>query len=165
MAVARSAVIRNPTETIQMDRKQHAWLARQLIEACGGLKEIEAAGVCRLKRSRLSEYQDPIGRAGIAEAYMPADVLADLELYCGKPIYSRGLLEAHPGHVDTEGLLSEACSTTEAAAELQKTLRKALADPGRLSRAARQHIGTLLATVDQELREVTAEAAREGMTP
>ena len=78
-----------------MDRQQHAWLARQLIEACGGLKKIDEAGFCRLKRSRLSEIQDPLGREGIADAYMPADVIAVLEAYCGKPIYSQGLVDAH----------------------------------------------------------------------
>ena len=72
-----------------MTPRQHAKLARALIMACGGLDE--AAAACRVGKSSLSDYQLP----QIA-AFMPADVMADLEAYCGEPIYSRELVAERP---------------------------------------------------------------------
>lgn len=69
--------------------RRHARLARNLIEACGGLEE--AATACRVRKSSLSLYQCPQDAAT-----MPADVMADLEAYCGEPIYSREIAEARP---------------------------------------------------------------------
>ncbi len=161
--VSRAVVSWNPPEIHPVDRKQHAWLARRLIDACGGLNA--AAAVCRPRRSRLSQCQNPSDEPDCVDAYLPADAIADLEAYCGEPIYSRALLESHPGHVDAQGLFTEACETTEAAAELQRTLRKALADPERLSRRVREDIGRALAAVEHELHQVASEVAREGLTP
>jgi hypothetical protein len=69
--------------------RRHARLARNLIEACGGLEE--AASACRVRKSSLSLYQCPQDAAT-----MPADVMADLEAYCGEPIYSREIADARP---------------------------------------------------------------------
>ncbi|MFN4296769.1 MAG: hypothetical protein ACK4FB_07985 [Brevundimonas sp.] len=72
-----------------MNPKRHAKLARDLIDACGGLDE--AAHNCRVGKSSLSDYQLPQ-----ISTTMPADVIADLEAYCGEPIYSRELAAARP---------------------------------------------------------------------
>jgi hypothetical protein len=163
IAELRLAVSWNQPEIHPVDRKQHAWLARRLIDACGGLTT--AADVCRLRRSRLSQCQSPSEEPECINAYLPADAIAALELYCGIPIYSRAMMEALPGHMDSQGLLTEACETTEAAADLQRMLRKALLDPNRLSARIREEIGQALVAVDRELRQLAAEAEREGLTP
>ncbi len=54
-----------------MNSRHHARLARQLIDACGGLDE--AVRECRVGKSALSDYQNPH-----ITAFMPADVMADL---------------------------------------------------------------------------------------
>lgn len=112
-----------------MNARHHARLARNLIAACGGLEE--AAGACRLKKSRLSHCQDPA-----SGSFLPADVIADLEAHCGEPIYSRALFEARPGGETAEDLASAACQTTEVAAALQGLVRKL--GSGRLSEHARR---------------------------
>lgn len=100
-----------------MNRRQHAALARQLVAACGGLREAECA--CRLKRARLQQCQDPLG-----EAYLPADVINDLELYAGEALYSRALTEDRPSaRARAEDLAEEACETAEEATDLQRLVR------------------------------------------
>ena len=83
-----------------MTPKRHAKLARDLIAACGGLDE--AAAACRVGASRLSDYQLPQ-----LASTMPADVMADLEAYCGEPIYSRELAAMRPWEPTTGGVLQE----------------------------------------------------------
>jgi hypothetical protein len=79
-----------------VNRRAHALAARRLIAACGGL--IEAAAACRVGKSQLADYQAAEGLG-----FMPADVMADLEAYCGSPIYSRMLVEARPAGPLTTG--------------------------------------------------------------
>jgi hypothetical protein len=108
-----------------VNRRQHAALARQLITASGGLNE--ALRQCRLKRSRLAECQDP--NSG---AYMPADVINQLELYCGQALYSRALADDRPTGSNVEDLADEACETAEEATDLQRLVRL-MAKKGRLT--------------------------------
>lgn len=128
------------------NRRQHAGLARRLIEACGGLEE--AAASCRIGKTQLSECQNPHG-----EAFMPADVIADLEQHCGKPLYSRALFEARPEQVHALNLIEEACEAAESVTELQREIRLAAKDgvitPRELDVLARRH-----AKAEGELREV-----------
>lgn len=137
-----------------MNARHHARLARNLIAACGGLEE--AAGACRLKKSRLSTCQDP--HSG---SFLPVDVLADLEAHCGEPIYSRALFEARPGGEAAEELVAEACQTTEVAAALQGLVRslgaKRLGEAGRRQaladlRALEAHVRALFGVLDEEVR-------------
>lgn len=131
-----------------MNAQRHALLARRLIEACGGLEECEPA--CRVKRSRLSEYCDP--KSG---AFMRADVMADLEAYCGEPVYSRAIAEARPANSAFGALVDEACATVEAAADLQQLVRRHRA--GELLGAAdRRRVEDFLQTIEDHVR-----AARE----
>ena len=131
-----------------MNAKRHALLARQLIAACDGLAE--AAENCRVETSSLSRFCDP----GSGH-FMPADVMADLEQYCGEPIYSRALAEGRPAIVQTESLLDEACETTERSATLQQIVRKALAD-GTVTAAERAEIAAALVAFDDQARELRA---------
>lgn len=114
-----------------MNSRQHALLARQLIAACGGLNEAPRA--CRLNRSRLAEFQDPD-----AGAFMPADVMGDLERYCGEAIYSRALAD-DPRAAGDGDLASESAETVEDAALLQRFVRLAL-KRGRLTPRERTDI-------------------------
>lgn len=104
-----------------MSPREHARLARMLIDACGGLAEAsEAAGV---SKSVLSTSQNPN-----ETTTMSARVIAELEAYCAKPIYS-SFLRRQVG-LDTEaGCLKDlACLFTEEGAGFQSYVRKALAD-------------------------------------
>jgi hypothetical protein len=128
-----------------MTPQRHALLARQLIERCGGL--CAAAEATRLEKSRLSDFQNP----NIPGASMPADVICDLEAYCGEPIYSRALFEARPYRPDAIDAITEACEATEAAAELQRLVRTAAAD-GTLSEADRRRIHNKIEELLEEAR-------------
>lgn len=107
-----------------MNGRQHALVARQLIRACGGLREavraLEDSSGRVIKRSRLQEFTDPR-----AAAFMPADVINALEAYCGQAIYSRALAEDRPTDVAGEDLADEACRTAEDASDLQRMIRLA----------------------------------------
>ena len=132
-----------------MDPMRHAWLARSLIDACGGLPA--SADVCRLAKSRLSEFTIPT-----SGAYMPADVIADLEAYCGRPIYSQALVEARPGYSENAGLLVEVCETTEQAAELQRLVRQMAGRP--LDRRSREQLLADADILEGHLRAIRATA-------
>lgn len=94
-----------------MNSRRHANLAKQLINACGGLEE--AAAACRVGKSSLSDYQLPQ-----ISAFMPADVMADLEGYCGEPIYSRAIAESRPSEPTAGDVLTETHEAVQAAAAL-----------------------------------------------
>ena len=86
---------------------------------------------------------------------MPADVMADLEQYCGEPIYSRALAEGRPAAIQTESLLEEVCETTELSASLQTIVRRALAD-GTVTAAERAEIAAALLAFDDQVRDLRA---------
>lgn len=129
-----------------MNRRQHARFAALLIKACGGLEE--AASVCRVAKSQLGDYQSPHG-----ESFMPADVLVDLERYCGKAIYSRSLFEARPEPAAVGELIGESCDVVEGAAALQHEIRMAVAD-GVITPNERERLCRRLEQVKAELRHV-----------
>ncbi len=131
-----------------MNAKRHALLARQLIAACDGLTE--AAENCRVETSSLSRFCDPS-----SGHFMPADVMSDLEQYCGVPIYSRAMAEGRPSVIQTESLLDEACATTERSASLQHIVRKALED-GTVTAAERAEIAAALVAFDDQARDLRA---------
>lgn len=123
-----------------MTLREHAALARALIAACGGLDE--AAVVNRVGRSSLGRYQDP----GEPLA-MPADVMLDLEVYCGRPVYSAALsgrvAEAREARAG-EPLGDATASATESAAALQAMTRAALRN-GVVSAAEKRALAELWA--------------------
>ncbi|MCA6311560.1 hypothetical protein [Phenylobacterium sp.] len=129
-----------------MNRRAHALAARRLIAACGGL--VEAAAACRVGKTQLADYQ-----AADGVGFMPADVMADLEAYCGTPTYSRMLVEARPCGPDTQDLAREACDAAEAAGRLQRGARLA-ADDGDLSERERRELAKIYAEALEQLRQV-----------
>lgn len=112
----------NPSHRPAISPREHARLAGDLVDACGGLAE--ASRACRVSEGVLSTYQNP----NRPECNMPADVIADLEKHCGKAIYSafirRNLgLTVEPGNLRDLG-----CLLTEEGADFQAFIRRALAD-------------------------------------
>jgi len=132
--------------------KRHALLAKRLIQSCGGLEE--AAANCRLERSRLADFQNPE-----ADAFMPADVMVDLEAYAGEPIYSRAIAGERPAVETPQTLLNEVMEGTEAAAELQALTRKALED-GVLTPAERLRLEAAVLVVEDQARGTRAALAQ-----
>ncbi|MGZ8370608.1 MAG: hypothetical protein ACXWVH_06090 [Caulobacteraceae bacterium] len=130
-----------------MEAKRHALHARALIRACGGLKKAEAA--CRLKRSRLSEFQDP--HSG---AFMPTDVLADLEQLAGDNCYSAAIA-ADAGVHPADCVVAGSCETAEAAFDLQRVARTAGRD-GRITALEDRLIDLAAVTVESRARRVRA---------
>jgi hypothetical protein len=137
-----------------MNRRRHAMLARLLLSECGTLAE--AAGACRVSVPQLSDYQNPNG-----ESFMPADVIADLEAYCGKPVYSRALFEARPETAEARNLVTEACEAAESASDLQREIRLAASD-GVITPAERTRLERRHAKATEELRDVVLVLARVG---
>jgi hypothetical protein len=141
-----------------MNRRKHAMLARMLIAACGTLAEASRATERNISVPQLSDYQSATG-----ESYMPADVIADLELYCGEPIYSRALFETRPECAEARDLVNEACEAAEGVALLQREVRLAAVD-GKITPAERTRLQRRHAEAMQELAEVgdVLERAAQG---
>lgn len=137
-----------------MTAKAHAHHARRLIAACDGLED--AAAACRASVSSLSRYQ--IAGSG---QFMPADVIADLEAYCGQPLYSAALAEARPASVGAKDLMQEGCEAAESASDLQRHIRQALSD-GELSPREKGELAKLVAAAKAELADVEALLLGEG---
>lgn len=109
-----------------LSHREHARLAGDLIDACGGLEE--AARACRVRRSALSGYQNPND-----PSTMPADVMDALETYADQgPTYSGAIAERRMFPASTANLGEVACELSEQSLQMQSLIRRALAD-GRLS--------------------------------
>lgn len=107
----------------RLSHREHARLARELIEACGGLEE--AAQACRVRKSALSGYQnasDP--------STMPADVMDALEEYAGQgPTYSGAIAERRMFPQKVTGCLKElAFDLAQESMDVVAAVRAALAD-------------------------------------
>jgi hypothetical protein len=139
--------------------REHARLARELITACGGLDE--CAANCRVSKANLSRYQNPH-----EECFMPADVIADLETYCGRPIYSAALFDRFEQPKAEASDLREAVFTlTEESADLQRVAREVLADgritPRELDRLAEEERQADAALQKVRAARQAAEAAQQ----
>jgi hypothetical protein len=105
-----------------LSHREHARLARELIEACGGLEE--AARACRVRKSALSGYQNAEDAST-----MPADVMDALEEYAGQgPIYSGAIAERRMFPTPVGCLADLACELSEQSLQTQGVIRRALAD-------------------------------------
>jgi len=135
--------------------REHARLAKRLIKACGGGAEAERA--CGLSDTTLSRYST-------GAAVMPADVIANLENYCGQPIYSGALFDLFDRAVATEDLRNAAQELTEAAAVMQRCAREALAD-GKLTPREIDDIAAVERQAEDALERVkaTRRALEAGM--
>lgn len=134
-----------------MNARQHSRLAQQLIAACGGLDE--ASAVCRVSRAVLSSHQN-VHRP---ECFMTADVIVDLEAYCGEPIYSRAMFETRPAEPVTGDALTETHQVVQAAAALLPLVADMITGkPG-----ARQAYEAAVAKLADEVNDVEAIAASD----
>ena len=132
-----------------MRPRRHSQLARVLIAACGGLDE--AAEACRIGKSQLSNAQNPNH-----DAYLPVDVIADLEAYCGKPHYSSALID-NVGDVETDGdLVGDAIDLNAKAGVFLSRIHSALKDKTITPREVTE-IAKLSTMVRQSLGNVDAE--------
>jgi len=104
-----------------MNSRQHASLAKRLIDACGGLAE--ASENCRVNKSVLSDYQCPH-----KSSTMPADVMLDLQGYCGEPIYTNALVRASDPVLASADVETDSLSALEHMAHFAKEYRKAKSD-------------------------------------
>lgn len=139
-----------------MTPMRHALSARLLIKACGGLEEAAAIPTCRLKKSRLQECQDH--NSG---AFLPIDVVAELEAYCGQPIYSRELVDCRPAAADGASLLKEACKTVEVTTSLLAKVSAAQEDQV-ITPSEQKEIDRAIMVVAEQLRVLTVMNARAG---
>jgi hypothetical protein len=142
--------------TIQLSPRQklHKRAARALIEAVGGVEA--AAGFCRIGKSQLSDCCNPN-----ILAFLPSDVIEDLEALAPDPVMTRMLAgaQAHDCVRRPDGLLSDAdfCPALAAAVkefdEAQRKIIEAL--PGGVT-AAEIRDGNILG----ELEDVQRSAAQ-----
>lgn len=103
------------------------WLklkTKMLIKACGGLAEASAAceAACR-------PYSVPhLSRCQRAETFdfLPVDIVACLEEYCGRRIVSDALVAARPDGVEAGCIRDEVSDWGERHGDLSKAVRQAL---------------------------------------
>lgn len=107
----------------RLSHREHARLARELIEACGGLEE--AAQACRVRKSALSGYQNAADPSTMA-----ADVMDALEEYAGQgPTYSGAIAERRMFPQKVTGCLKElAFDLAQESMDVVGAVRSALAD-------------------------------------
>lgn len=142
----------------KISHREHARLAHELIEECGGLEE--AARACRVRKSALSGYQTPHDPSS-----MPADVIADLERHCGKAIYSAALFDACQPAPVTGCLKELAFDLAQESMDVVSTVRQALAD-GKLSNNDLDAIAAAERDAEQALDRVRGvRRAIEAATP
>lgn len=109
-----------------LSHREHARLAGELIDACGGLEE--SARACRVRKSALSGYQNAAD-----PSCMPADVMDALEEYAGHgPTYSGSIAERRMFPASIDCIADLACDLSQQSLLTQAVIRKAMAD-GRLS--------------------------------
>lgn len=109
-----------------MTERLLALLTKKLMDRCGGLAEASAA--CEQLARQYSIPQLSRCTTPGSGNYLPLDILAALERYCGEPVISRALAQQSPTEATTERLADLACAFSEQALDVQKFLRTALAD-------------------------------------
>tara|TARA_R110002051_G_scaffold316556_2_gene396339 strand:+ start:8211 stop:8648 length:438 start_codon:yes stop_codon:yes gene_type:complete len=103
-----------------------ALLTSKLIDRCGGLAE--ASNACEEKARHYSAPQLSRCQTVGSGCYLPLDILAALETYCGEPVVSRGLARRAKAAPETGNLADLVCTFNEQAGDVQRHVRAALAD-------------------------------------
>lgn len=134
----------------KLSHREHARLARELIDGCGGLEE--AATACRVRKSALSGYQNPED-----PSTMPADVMDALEEYAGQgPTYSGAIAERRMFPAKVTGCLKElAFDLAQESMDVVTAVRDAMAD-GKLSPNDLDRIASAERDAEQALEAVRA---------
>lgn len=109
-----------------LNDRQQAATVRRLIAACGGLEE--ASRACTTGARPYSVTQLSRCQTAGSGCFLPSDIIACLEDYCGDAIFGRALVEARPSGVMIDCAMTEASETTEVAASFQSKVRRAVAD-------------------------------------
>ncbi|WP_312687247.1 hypothetical protein [Brevundimonas nasdae] len=136
-----------------MNVKQHALVAKALIDANGGVDAC-CKPTTRVERSALYAYQNE--KSGL---FMPADVIDALETRCKNPLYSMFLASQIEVTPDTNCVVQEAADVDEAGNDVWRYLRRvaAEADPAMpLSENNRREAERLLQRLDREVAELRA---------
>lgn len=143
---------------MSLSPREHAHMARSLIDACGGVDEIlrQDPPVCRRHRSQLFEYRN-------GKAMMPADVMSDLEAYAGEPIYSRVLVERRPARPADACPREAALDHSVRSGGLQALLREVLRD-GVVTLRERDTAEALLVELEAAVAQIRAGLDRR-MSP
>lgn len=124
---------------------EHAYLARRLIEAVGGLER--AAGICRVSAGVLSTYQNP----SRPECFMPSDVVSALQIAGGDALFSKAQM-AEVDQPDTviADPMHHACGLVKEAAEALGAVESAMSD-GTVSAADFARCDRELADVEERI--------------
>lgn len=133
---------------------RRSWLklqTRLLIKAVGGLEV--ASAVCEAECRSYSVAQLSRCQTPTAPDMLPLDIVDCLESYCGQRIVSRALASTVRA-VSGGNLRDEASDVTEAAADLQKHVRIALADDGVISPQEAAELMQLVEKIASEAAEV-----------
>lgn len=137
-----------------MNIRQHKAAAKALIAACGGLSE--APGACRVSRSSLSNYEN-VNEA----ATMPADVIADLESYCGEAVYSSRLAAAADQPMASLDVQGDAMRLTEIGARMTRQLHEYMADH-QLDEHERRALAPTMTTLRTLLERLDSAVSSDG---
>ena len=136
----------------------HALHFNRLIDACGGYGRVLELKATRIRKpSALYDYGNP----NVA-CTAPADVVADLERLCGKPIYSAAIADSLPASAAAHDVFQEACQATAELGELMRVLLEAKASRGKLTRRATDVIVGAVRLAITELRDVEATVLERG---
>lgn len=141
-----------------MNARQIALLTQQLIKACGGLEE--ASDACKQIARHYSVQQLSRCQTPGSGCFLPLDIVAALEGYCGEPVISRAFVEARPAASEARDLVKEACEAAETVSDLQREIRLAASD-GVITQAERDRLSRLHAEAESQLRDVAAVISGE----
>jgi hypothetical protein len=141
------------TEMSDMEKRQMKVATRQLLDEFPSLQE--AAKLCRMGATRLSQYQ-----YFDAPAFMPIDVVFVLERAIRKPVVTSQILNMHQAvwPVPEGDIASEVMDLTPALGELVNFIRQATSknSPGgvRFTEIEKRRYQEIRARMEKELREV-----------
>ena len=135
-----------------MDANQHAWCAKQLVDAVRGVKMAE-----HLTRRRKTQiYKWLRADSGVT---MPADAIFALQAAAKTRLYTDALAASAPDTLVAD-VVEATLDCTEAAADLQQDMRKAVRDSRLSPREKTRLIGDAKAVEMQARRvQLAVEAA------
>lgn len=148
----------------EMERRQIKIATRELLDEFPSLQE--AAKLCRMGATRLSQYQ-----FFDAPAFMPIDVVFVLERAAGKPIVTSKIVNMHQAlWPEPEGdAVSESMDLSPAVGELIAFIKQAThkASPGgtRFTELEKRRYLEIRAKMEKELREVDIAVEQNQVLP